>query len=263
MADALTPEQVSAFQGDGYVLVEQHFTAEEMATLLEVACIDQELAAIAADRKDAEGRVSRLSLRFDLPVDAYGAYARHHRIILPLQQLLGCEVYHYHHKMMMKEPLTGGAWEWHQDFGYWHENFLYPDMASCMIAVDRATRANGCLQVLRGSHRMGRLDHGRTGDQTGTEADRIAEVGKRLELVHCEMEPGTVLFFHSNLLHRSDANTSSHPRWALICCYTGTHNLPFRHGALGGPFEPCALFDDDRVAAELADHHRHLTAAAG
>eukprot|EP01048_Picozoa_sp_COSAG05_P039381 COSAG05_NODE_19536_length_291_cov_0.713542_1_plen_87_part_10 len=73
-----------------------------------------------------------------------------------MQSLLDDEVYHYHHKMMLKEPLIGGAWEWHQDYGYWYDNgCLYPDMASCLIAVDRATRENGCLQVVRGSHKLG------------------------------------------------------------------------------------------------------------
>ncbi len=74
--------------------------------------------------------------------------------------LLGDEVYHYHHKMMLKEPYVGGAWEWHQDYGYWYDyGCLYPDMGSCFIAVDPATRANGCLQVLPSSHRLGRINH--------------------------------------------------------------------------------------------------------
>ncbi len=57
--------------------------------------------------------------------------------------------------MMLKEPFVGGAWEWHQDYGYWYKNgCLLPHMASCLIAVDRATKANGCLQILKGSHEM-------------------------------------------------------------------------------------------------------------
>ena len=65
--------------------------------------------------------------------------------------VLGGEVYHYHSKLMLKEPFVGGAWEWHQDYGYWYQNgCLFPWMASCLIALDPATRANGCLQVLKG-----------------------------------------------------------------------------------------------------------------
>ena len=85
--------------------------------------------------------------------------------------------------------------EQHQDYGYWYQNgCLFPDMGSAFIAVDPNTRANGCLQVLKGSHKMGRIEHGRYGDQTGA----------KRELVYVELDPGDTLFFHSNLLHRSD-----------------------------------------------------------
>ena len=61
-------------------------------------------------------------------------------------------------EMIMKEARVGGAWTWHQDYGYWYGNaVLYPDLVSVFIAVDRATRENGCLQVLEGSHRCGRV----------------------------------------------------------------------------------------------------------
>jgi ectoine hydroxylase-related dioxygenase (phytanoyl-CoA dioxygenase family) len=97
-----------------------------------------------------------------------------------------------------------------------------------MIAVDAATKENGCLQVLRGSHRMGRIDHGKVADQTGADLERVEQAMKRLELVYCEMEPGTALFFHCNTLHRSDANRSPNPRWAFICCYNAARNDPYK-----------------------------------
>ncbi len=62
-------------------------------------------------------------------------------------------------------------------------------MASCLIAIDRATRENGCLQVIKGSHHMGRIDHGKVGEQTGADRERVQEALKALELVQCEMEP--------------------------------------------------------------------------
>ncbi|MGH9837447.1 MAG: phytanoyl-CoA dioxygenase family protein [Blastocatellia bacterium] len=83
---------------------------------------------------------------------------------------------------------------------------------------------NGCLQVLKGSHLMGRLEHVLTGDQAGADMERVAEASKRLELVYCEMEPGDAMFFHCNLLHRSDQNRSDKPRWSLICCYNAARN---------------------------------------
>ena len=101
-------------------------------------------------------------------------------------------------------------------------------MASCMIAVDQATRENGCLQVLRGSHKMGRVDHGKRGDQTGADEERIAAARERPELVHVELAPGSAVIFHGNTLHRSDQNVSEDPRWAFICCYNTRHNDPWK-----------------------------------
>src|SRR5690606_32646886 len=99
--------------------------------------------------------------------DLFGRVARSVRIVEAMEALLGGEVYHYHSKLMLKEPRVGGAWEWHQDYGYWYNNgCLYPLMASCLIALDRATQANGCLQVLRGSHLIGRIEHGQFGEQS-------------------------------------------------------------------------------------------------
>ena len=46
-------------------------------------------------------------------------------------------------------------------------------MASAMIALDAATKENGCLQVLKGSHHLGRIDHTLTGDQAGADQERI------------------------------------------------------------------------------------------
>ena len=71
---------------------------------------------------------------------------------------------------------------------------------------------------------MGRIDHVKAGDQKGADIERVNEALKSLELVYCEMQPGSALFFHCNLLHRSDPNESPNPRWSLICCYNAAHN---------------------------------------
>src|SRR5204863_8894150 len=141
--------------------------------------------------KDTAGRESKLSLWNHPGEDIYGMIARCRRVVEGMEQLLGDEVYHYHSKMMLKEPEVGGAWEWHQDYGYWYSNgCLFPYMASCLIAIDRATKDNGCLQVIKGSHQMGRIDHGKAGEQKGADIERVNEALKNLELVYCEMEPG-------------------------------------------------------------------------
>lgn len=225
----LSEAQIRQFQDDGYIILPNLFDAEEIAILLREAEGDSSVAADALSRNDGEGGITKLRVWNKEGDDLYGLVARTPRLVETMEQLLGDEVYFYHSKLNLKEPFTGGAWAWHQDYGYWYNNgCLYPDMGSCMIALDRATKQNGCLQVLKGSHRMGRMDHVKVGDQTGADPERVEQAVKVCELVYVEKEPGTTLFFHSNLLHRSDQNRSPDRRWVYICCYNTRHNNPYK-----------------------------------
>lgn len=244
----LSAEAVARFHADGYVLLPNLLDAEEVELLRSIAKADHELTRDAGSRADGEGGAVKLVVRNELPDDSiYGALVRSHRIVAATEQVLGDEVYHYHHKMILKEARVGGAWAWHQDYGYWYNNgCLWPDMASCLIAVDRATRENGCLQVVRGSHRIGRIDHGKVGDQTGADPERVREITQRLETVYVELEPGSAVLFHGNTLHRSDQNKSEHPRWAFICCYNARHNDPYKESR-HPRYTPLDVWEDARV----------------
>ena len=230
MPSILTTEQRAGFERDGYVLARGLFDAEEARLLREAMEKDPAIAAHFYDRHDATGAATKM-VTWNHPGDSvYGMAARCARMVDTMEDLLGGEVYHYHSKLTAKEPYEGGAWEWHQDYGYWYNNgCLFPLMASCMVALDRTTRANGCLQVMRGSHLMGRIDHGLLeGQQVGADLARVEEAKLRLETVHAEMEPGDGLFFHCNTLHRSDANRSPDRRWTLLVCYNAARNDALR-----------------------------------
>jgi ectoine hydroxylase-related dioxygenase (phytanoyl-CoA dioxygenase family) len=96
-----------------------------------------------------------------------------------------------------------------------------------MVALTEATKQNGCLQVIRGSHKLGRVNHGFAGEQVGADMVMVENALKTMELVYCELQPGDALFFHSNLLHRSAANLSDYPRWSLIACYNSQSNIAY------------------------------------
>ncbi|MFO1065736.1 MAG: phytanoyl-CoA dioxygenase family protein [Pirellulales bacterium] len=242
-------DAVRRFQESGYVLVRSLFSAREAELLSSYARADRLLAARATTRSDALGGATTLALDNQLTDPVYSAVVRSRRTAANMSKFLGDEVYHYHHKMMLKEPFVGGAWEWHQDYGYWYNyGCLYPTMASCFIAVDRANRENGCLQVVPRSHLLGRMDHGKVGGQTGADPERIAAVLERLPIEYVEMEPGDGLFFHGNLLHRSDQNTSPNPRWALICCYNTRMNDPYK-ASRHPNYSPLELIEDQSFQA--------------
>lgn len=225
----LSEQQIQSFHEDGFLVVLDLFDHEETELLLSSAKADVLVREHAFNVKDKSGKNSKLSLWNHPGDDIWGTVCRCNRIVASMEQLLEGEVYHYHSKLMLKEPMEGGAWEWHQDYGYWYKNgCLYPDMASCLIALNRADKSNGCLQVIKGSHHIGRIEHGMFGGQTGADPERVEKILDRLDLVYCELDAGTGLFFHSNLLHRSDDNSSDRSRWSLICCYNAARNNPYK-----------------------------------
>lgn len=250
MPSSLDASQRAAFDRDGYVIMRGFFDEEETRLLREAMETDPAISGHFFDRGDAEGGVTRLAI-WNHPDDSvYGMAARSEKVVDTMEDLLGGEVYHYHSKLTAKEPYEGGAWEWHQDYGYWYHNgCLFPYMASVMTALDHATRENGCLQVLRGSHHLGRIEHGLLdGEQVGADLNRVNQALEVLELVYCEMAPGDALFFHCNTLHRSDQNRSPDRRWTMISCYNAARNNPYlKHHH---PFyTPLSKVPDDAIRA--------------
>jgi ectoine hydroxylase len=226
---SLSDHLIAEYHDRGYVLAKGFFEHDEIQLLRNAAKEDRELDQHSFARADGEGGEVRLSL-WNHPGDSiYGMFARCESMVNSAEKILGGEVYHYHSKMIMKDAKVGGAWAWHQDYGYWYENgVLFPLLTSVFIAVDPATQENGCMQVIPHSHNLGRLNHVLTGEQAGADMERVNEITKRLPVVHVEMEAGDALFFHCNLLHRSDQNRSENPRWSMICCYNAARNDPYK-----------------------------------
>ena len=225
----LTAEALAPYHRNGFVAVRHFFDASEIGLLRRAAKEDKALDDHTVGRADGEGGVVRLSL-WNHPGDGiYGMFARCRSVVETCERILCDEVYHYHSKMIMKEARVGGAWTWHQDYGYWYHNGCCSRTSSACSSrsIRRRARTAAC-RCSRARTCCGRVDHVLTGDQAGADPARVAEIAKRLPLVHVEMEPGDALFFHPNLLHRSDQNRSEHPRWSLICCYNARRNDPYR-----------------------------------
>ena len=245
----LSDAQLDQFWRDGFLMARSLFDREEMDLLLSTARHDQGMLGHEFGMKDRGGLAVKLSLWNHPGDDIYGTFSRCRRVVDSCEQLLGGEVYHYHSKMILKEPRVGGAWEWHQDYGYWYKNgCLLPDMVSCLIALDPATRENGCIQMMKGSHRMGRIEHGMYGGQTGADPERVEEARRRMEVVYCEAQGGDALFFHGNTLHCSGPNHSEKPRWALICCYNTRENDPYKKHHHPN-YTPLKKVDDSAIKA--------------
>ena len=231
LTNKFSAAQIELYREQGYLIVKGFLNTAEVDKLYQTALADKAMQNNALDLNDQSGKKTKLSLWFTPGNDVFGYLTRSQRMIGGVEQLLGggAPVCHFHSKLMQKEPKVGGAWEWHQDYGYWYKNqFMYPNqLISVMVALTEANKHNGCLQVIKGSHQLGRVNHGFAGEQVGADMQMVNNALKTMELVFVELEAGDALFFHSNLLHRSEANLSDKPRWSIISCYNLQSNLAY------------------------------------
>ncbi|HTW25718.1 MAG TPA: phytanoyl-CoA dioxygenase family protein [Acetobacteraceae bacterium] len=236
-----TAEETTRYAADGYFIRSSLLSPAEVADFRDHARRQLEAEAARGEvmaKGDKEGNKTLLKMWTRAEDDKYGLLARDERLTGLAESTVGKPVYLYSHKMTMKQPGEGGAWEWHQDFGYWYNyGCLAPDMMSIYLALDRSTRENGCLQVLKGSHHLGRLNHVREDGQTNVESEHLEAALKRFEHAYVEMDAGDALVFHGNLLHRSDANRSGTHRWGYICSYNAVENAPFKRVREYGNYE--------------------------
>ena len=227
MGRVITDVDRAAFDRDGFLVQRALFSAREIEVLAGCLADDAALRRRAYGVDDGLGGTTEIALWNDAGEDPLGAVARGERLVRSAEALLGDEVYHYHSKITSKPPGAGGTWVWHQDYGYWYKNgCLFPRMLTVAVPLGPMSPANGCLEVLAGSHLMGRIEHGVVGGQTGADPDRVGAALSRLERVAFEAVPGDVMFFHANTLHTSAPNRSTHPRDLLLVAYNARSNDP-------------------------------------
>ena len=140
----LNSSEIYDFKKNGFLIKKNLFNFEEINNIMASLETDPLIKKHMFDRDDSDGN-STLSVQWNNPGNSsYGVGARMNKIVDVVEELLGGEVYHWHSKVTAKAAKEGGAWEWHQDYGYWYQNgVLFPNLCSVMIAVDQATEENG------------------------------------------------------------------------------------------------------------------------
>jgi len=128
-------------------------------------------------------------------------------------RLIGPEVAIYRSMFMNKPAGKGTVLPWHQDGGrIWR--LTGQPLITLWLALDPATRANGCVRIVPGSHRLGLLSE--YGHTISADQQRV-----HCPLEACEdliLEPGELVLLHNLVLHASDINTSGQPRRAFSAC---------------------------------------------
>lgn len=221
----LTEAQCRFWQENGYLVIPEVLSPEEVATLRR-GC--EALQARAASPGEGSDRYqftvfesgARQVQQIAEPHELGGEWlslARHPRLLDMVEDLLGPNLQLYYSMLMMKPPREGFAAPWHQDFAFFAHGRA--DLLACMVAIDDATPENGCLRVAPGSHRLGLLNHYKDGEFTGIfqgDAEAFDAPGGHAML---PVAAGGVIFWHALTLHSSHPNRSELPRRAVVLEY--------------------------------------------
>jgi ectoine hydroxylase len=233
----LSKTQLDTYERDGFLVMPGLFSATEIqamkAELGRIQTIDTDHLV-----RERTGGIAKTIYRVheaDGPTASpvFHAAARAPRLLGPAQALLGDDaLYVYHTKCNLKTAIDGSVWQWHQDYGTWKKDGVpEPMLTTALIMLDEPTPFNGCLYFIPGSHKLGNLDP-RFDESTAYKfwvvpKERLLDIMEHSpEPVPITGEPGTVVFFHPNILHASGHNLSRHDRWATYIVYNPVVNRP-------------------------------------
>ena len=158
----------------------------------------------------------------------------HPRILDAVEALIGPNIQLHHSKLNLKPPTSREArFEWHQDYPFFpHSNY---DLIAVLVHIDEATKENGCLRIIPGSHKQGPQMHvfAKDGAFSSKLADQ-AVLGDESSWHYAESPAGGVEMHHCNMLHSSTANRGTNPRSVLIFQYRAADNVLL--GGSGGAY---------------------------
>src|ERR1700752_723934 len=213
----LSPEQIHLFDEQGFVFLPGCFREEEIALLREEA-----ERILKLDRQEVwreKTGTPRTAFAAHTFSDVFGLLARHPRLIEPLRQIFGEDVYVHQFKLNAKAPFEGEVWQWHQDYGTWARDDGMPEPRAMNIAVfmDEVMPINGPLMLVPKSHKHGDLKASHDLETTSyplwtLDEQTVTDLVEKGGIVAPTGKAGWVLMFHGNLVHGSAPNITPYPR---------------------------------------------------
>jgi chlorinating enzyme len=227
MTRRLTPDQVAAYERDGYVFPVDVLSATEVA-----ACRNELQAWEAARGAPIDfPEKSKSYLLFD-----WADRLVHHPAVLDaVEDLIGPDILVYHSTLFLKEAHTPAYVRWHQDSTYF---YLEPHLhVTAWVALSDASELAGCMRALPGSHRWGAFEHDDRPDPMnmirrgqGISGRFDHEVGQAMPVM-----AGQMSLHHTDLVHASGPNDSNDRRIGYAISYIPAHVRPT------GDIRPSAL----------------------
>lgn len=252
----LTQDQLDQFHTEGWLLLPELFTAEEVALLRrEAEAIYREHRPEVWREKTGAPRTAFAAHTYN---EAFRLLGAHPRMIGPVEQVFGEKVYMHQYKINAKSAFTGEVWQWHQDYGTWKRDDGMPEPRAMNISVflDEVMPINGPLMLVPRSQTAGDLKASHDVETTSyplwtldeaTVTRLVAEGG----IVAPTGKPGSMLMFHGNLVHGSAGNITPHPRKIVYLTLNAVSNhirTPTRPDFIAHrDFTPIATVEDDAL----------------
>jgi ectoine hydroxylase len=232
----LTAQQVEQFEREGYLFFPGLFRPAEVKVLL-----DEVPRLYAQDRPENVREKDSEAVRTNFAAHLYSApfarLARHPRMVRPVMQILGEGLYMHQFKINGKMAFDGDVWQWHQDYGTWRNDDLMPEPRAMNVAIflDEVNEFNGPLMFIPGSHKLGVIEAQHDVETTSyplwtIDHEAIAKLVARGGIVAPKGPPGSMILFHSCLVHASTSNLSPWNRVAvyLSLCAVSNHIRRFK-----------------------------------
>lgn len=220
MKTNLTPEQIAFYQDNGYIVIPDFLTPEELETWREA--VDEAVATRAnrlmANSKKEAGSDSYYDNVFIQRINLWQDNEKVRKLILDQRlgkiaaELSGVEGMRlWHDQALIKQP-WGNPTGWHLDNPYW--SFSSRQSTSIWLALDDATLENGCLYFIPGTHKTARWENPGIGANIG-DLFRAYPEWKDLEAVPVPMKAGSCSFHNALLAHGAGANMTPRFRRAM------------------------------------------------
>jgi ectoine hydroxylase len=256
----LTKEQLQQFDRDGYLFFPGQFSPQETRVLVDA--VPQLYARREAYNVREKGSDAvRTNFAAHLYSAPFARLARHPRMVQPVMDLFQEEVYMHQFKINGKMAFEGDVWQWHQDYGTWLNDDLMPTERAMNVAIflDDVNEFNGPLMFIPGSHRKGVLDAQHDLATTSyplwtVDNALIARLveragGKNGGIVSPKGPAGSMILFHSCLVHASSSNLSPWNRVSvyLSLCAVSNHIRRFQRPEYIAhrDFRPITCLPDD------------------
>ncbi|MFN0171431.1 MAG: phytanoyl-CoA dioxygenase family protein [Bryobacteraceae bacterium] len=223
MATLSLPETAARFHNDGFAVLENLFTEEEVAPMSdEVDRIVEGRAGYMPDddviyEPDSNPPRLRNAFRMHHYSPFFMEGARHPKIVRVMEEILGKPVRLYGSQLFAKPAMVGTAVPAHQDMPYWP--FSPYELVTAWIALDDTRIENGCVRFSLGSHKLGILPHAPSGVKGNSLGLREHPEVAALPEHAVEVPRGSCVLHHCLTVHRSEPNTSAKPRRGLIYVY--------------------------------------------